>query len=98
MPSLTVGIEATQSGSGDPSPTNIRPISGWSACNVVRNGVNIWDEEWEVGAIGYANGQNVSTTDRIRSKNIFQYYRIHHTIIYSRMVEHISFMTRIKTL
>ena len=31
MPSLNVGIEAVQSGSGDPSPTNVRPISGWSA-------------------------------------------------------------------
>ena len=35
MPSLTVGIEAVQAGSGDPSPTNVRPISGWSAVNVV---------------------------------------------------------------
>ena len=34
MPSLTVGIEAVQSGSGDPSPTNVRPISGFSAVNV----------------------------------------------------------------
>ena len=34
MPSLTVGIEAVQSGTGDPSPTNVRPISGFSAVNV----------------------------------------------------------------
>lgn len=34
MPSLKVGIEATQSGSGDPSPTNIRPISGWSSVHI----------------------------------------------------------------
>lgn len=43
MPSLTVGIEATQSGSGDPSPTNIRPISGWSAVNVNDVGDNWGD-------------------------------------------------------
>lgn len=43
MPSLTVGIEAVQSGSGDPSPTNIRPISGWSAVNVNRTGKNLAD-------------------------------------------------------
>lgn len=34
MPSLKVGIEPVQSGSGDPSPENIRPISGWTAANV----------------------------------------------------------------
>lgn len=34
MPSLKVGIEPVQSGSGDPSPDNIRPISGWTAANI----------------------------------------------------------------
>ena len=34
MPSLKVDIEPVQSGSGDPSPDNIRPISGWTAANV----------------------------------------------------------------
>ena len=34
MPSLKVSIEPVQEGSGDPSPTNIRPISGWSAVDV----------------------------------------------------------------
>lgn len=35
MPSLKIGIEPVQSGSGDPSPDNIRPISGWTAANIV---------------------------------------------------------------
>lgn len=30
---LTVGIEPVQPGSGDPSPDNVRPISGWTGCN-----------------------------------------------------------------
>lgn len=34
MPALKVGIEPVQSGSGDPSPTNIRPINGWTGCNI----------------------------------------------------------------
>ena len=34
MPSLKVGIEPVQEGSGDPSPENIRPISGWTEANV----------------------------------------------------------------
>lgn len=37
LKSLLVDIEPVQSGSGDPSPTNIRPISGWNAVNV-KNG------------------------------------------------------------
>ena len=39
MTDLVVSIEPQQSGSGDPSPTNIRPISGWTACNVVNDAV-----------------------------------------------------------
>jgi len=35
MPSLKIGIEPQQEGSGDPSPENIRPISGWTAANIV---------------------------------------------------------------
>lgn len=46
---LTVGIEPVQSGTGDPSPTNVRPISGWTGCNVSRTGVNVWDEEYKTG-------------------------------------------------
>ena len=29
-----VNIEAVQSGSGDPSPTNVRPITGWTGANI----------------------------------------------------------------
>lgn len=38
---LTVTIEAVQSGTGDPSPSNIRPISGWTGVNVTRAGKNL---------------------------------------------------------
>lgn len=34
LKSLEVAIEPVQSGSGEPSPTNIRPISGWDECKV----------------------------------------------------------------
>ena len=34
-------IVAVQSGSGDPSPTNVRPISGWDEVNVTRCGKNL---------------------------------------------------------
>lgn len=57
---LTADINAVQSGSGDPSPVNIRPISGWNAVNVVACGINIWDENWELG--GYNTSGNPTTS------------------------------------
>ena len=44
MPSLKVGIEPVQEGSGDPGPENIRPISGWTEANVTRSGKNLFDK------------------------------------------------------
>lgn len=39
--SLIANIEAIQTGSGDPSPTNVRPITGWTAANVYVTGKNL---------------------------------------------------------
>ena len=39
--SLTVNIEPVQSGSGDPSPDNVRPISGHTQAVVTRTGKNL---------------------------------------------------------
>ena len=36
---------------------NICEISGWDSCKVTRNGINQWDEEWEIGRY-YANTIN----------------------------------------
>lgn len=44
MESLIVSIEPVQEGSGDPSPDNVRPISGWSAAEVTVNGKTITHE------------------------------------------------------
>ena len=33
-PTVTVGIEPVQAGSGDPSPDNVRPITGWTGVNI----------------------------------------------------------------
>lgn len=43
---LTVAIEPVQSGSGDPSPNNVRPISGWT-------GADIWDDPRYGGLINW---------------------------------------------
>lgn len=56
---LIADINATQSGSGDPSPSNVRPISGWSAVNVNVRGGNLWDEET---LLGYYSGTGVYTS------------------------------------
>lgn len=43
--SLTAEINPVQSGTGTPSPQNVRPISGFSALNVTRTGKNLVDNE-----------------------------------------------------
>ena len=43
LKSCVVTIEPIQSGSGDPSPDNIRPISGWTEANVWGTGENLLD-------------------------------------------------------
>lgn len=53
-----------QSGSGDPSPTNVRPISGWDGMEVVRCGKNLFDASAVIRRDGYRlddNGTEVST-------------------------------------
>lgn len=42
---LVVDIEPVQAGSGDPSPENVRPISGWTGAKVTRAGKNLFDKE-----------------------------------------------------
>ena len=42
---VTSEIVAVQAGTGDPSPTNVRPFSGWSAVNVTMCGKNLLDAD-----------------------------------------------------
>ena len=49
--------------------SNICPISGWTGCNVSRTGVNVWDEQWEVGTISNTGAPIPGSNDTIRSKN-----------------------------
>ena len=69
MKSLKVNIVPKQSGSGDPSPSNVRPISGWDAVDTNVTGVNIWDEEWESGIYNPNSGDKTGSSSYIRSKN-----------------------------
>ena len=56
LKSLVVDINPVQSGSGDPSPDNVRPISGWSEVNVQRTGVNLWN------GLNYTSGLYLTDT------------------------------------
>lgn len=74
LKTLTVAIDPVQSGSGDPAPDNVRPISGWTEAKVYRTGVNVWDEVWEKGRLNFDKtspnwGENVGSDSCIRSKN-----------------------------
>lgn len=63
MHNIVAEINPVQSGSGDPSPSNIRPISGWTGCNVTRTGSNVLDPSKMIitGSSG-AYGLTVSKT------------------------------------
>lgn len=45
LKSCIVHIEPVQAGSGDPSPENVRPITGWTGCEVQRTGKNLYPYE-----------------------------------------------------
>ena len=67
---LNANIVPKQSGSGDPSPSNIRSISGYTDVNVNVCGVNVWDEEWVLGYWNYRdNGAFVSNSNFFACKN-----------------------------
>ncbi len=85
LKSLKVAITAKQSGSGDPSPDNIRPISGWSECNVVRCGKNVWSYgdvsgtkrvavTVDIKAGTYTISSNVTSSDTDYDYNLMLFY------------------------
>ena len=55
---LSIVMEPVQAGSGDPSPSNVRPITGWMGAKVQRTGKNLFDKNDPDVMHGYA----VSTT------------------------------------
>lgn len=66
LPTLKTTIEAVQSGSGDPSHDNVRPITGWSGANVTHAGKNLLDRsEFDDGTYysNTGNGVTVISSD-----------------------------------
>lgn len=63
--------------------SNICPISGHTEANVSVSGVNVWDEDYELGRIDGNTGQNISSNDRLRSKG---YILVKPNTIYSIVI------------
>ena len=75
--SLVIEILPQQSGSGDPSPDNVRPISGFTVCNVQRTGKNLLDiatNYIEQGTLSSSNGQEGPSTVRIRTHGYIRFF------------------------
>lgn len=60
--SCLVDIQPVQAGSGDPSPSNVRPISGWTGATVTRAGKNLLDiSAIEANSVITQNGDGTIT-------------------------------------
>jgi hypothetical protein len=66
---LSVSIEPVQEGTGDPSPDNVRPISGHTSAVVTRTGKNLLDKVNDVLG-GYINSSGVFKTSSAGEKCI----------------------------
>ena len=85
---LSLNMLPIQSGSGDPSPENVRPISGRTSVNLGRSGKNLCGEI-ENGAINTSDGQNVPNATTYRTKDYIpvEYgttYNINNLLAYSQ--------------
>ena len=59
LKSCVVAIEPVQSGSGDPSPDNVRPISGWTGAQVVRSGKNLFSYDPAKATTGTTTAETI---------------------------------------
>ena len=64
--SLKINADPVQAGTGDPSPQNIRPISGWTGCNVIVCGRNLYD----VTTYPLTQGKWINGGDGTQSNNV----------------------------
>lgn len=61
LKSLVVTMEPVQSGSGDPSPDNVRPISGYTEVNVWRTGRNLFPVDIDIDDSLYTHSYSLSS-------------------------------------
>ena len=60
LTNLKIAINPVQAGSGDPSPSNPRPISGWTGANVTRCGKNLFDKDSKIVGMWDSGGSYVA--------------------------------------
>ena len=68
---LRVYFSPKQAGSGDPSPTNVRPIIGWTGLEVTRCGKNLFNSDIENGGFNSSTGEEIANEKRLRSGFVF---------------------------
>ena len=77
---LIIDIEPAQSGSGDPTPVNVRPITGFTGANIYKTGLNLLDrskesENYRLDNLGRLTANsNYCTSDWISVKPDTIYY------------------------
>lgn len=66
MRSVVVNITPVQSGSGDPAPDNVRPISGWTGAEITRTGKNLFNKNAIIDnvQINVTNGTESASNDK----------------------------------
>lgn len=64
---VSVAIEPVQSGSGDPSPDNVRPITGWTAASVCSFKQNLFDISTltQASSWTYVDGSYLGTSQNL---------------------------------
>ena len=68
--SLVIEILPYQSGSGDPSPDNVRPISGFTGVNIPHTGKNLFDIE-------LLSATNITVSDGVATGKAYNFYQAH---------------------
>ena len=66
---LIANIEAVQSGTGDPAPNNIRPITGWTETEILSSGKNLCNLTIVQGGIVAGDGSETSASNRVKSSD-----------------------------
>lgn len=78
---LVVNVEPVQAGSGNPSPTNVRPISGWDGVTVTATGKNLLNLAGTDASNGFVSGKYLNangeeTTPQNLAWCILEYARV----------------------
>ena len=64
-------IEPVQAGSGDPSPSNVRPISGYTGAKLVRCGKNLVDKNNVMELNAYFNTTLTTITSNVVNRTLY---------------------------